>query len=126
MGRQYEGWTTATRERIASQVGAIRHWKIVEGDYTAAPDVAATWFVDPPYDNAAGRYYVHGSDKLDFTALAAWCRSRRGHVMVCENEGATWLPFQPFMTFKAGINHDGDGSVEVMWTNDAKSSDHNP
>ena len=118
MGRNFEGWTAATRERIATQIGAIRHWKIVEGDYTSAPDVEATWFVDPPYDNAAGRHYVHDSSAIDFAQLAAWCRARRGQVMVCENEGATWLPFQPFMTFKAGLNAEGEGSSEVIWTND--------
>jgi hypothetical protein len=29
-------------------------------------------------------------------------------------EGATWLPFEPFATLKAGVN--GDGSKEVVWT----------
>jgi len=114
MGRQFEGWTEATRERMASQVDYIRHWKIIEGDYTQAPDVEATWFVDPPYNNTAGSYYVHAD--VEFNAVGAWCQTRRGQVIVCENAGADWLPFQPFATFKAGVN--GSGSREVIWTND--------
>lgn len=111
MGRIYEGWSEAQRERVASQVEHIRHWRIVEGDYSLAPDVEATWFVDPPYNNRAGSYYVHSH--VDYPALAAWCRTRRGQVLVCENEGATWAPFEPFATLKAGVN--GKGSKEVLW-----------
>ena len=114
LGRANEGWSPVFRERVASQVEHIRHWQIIEGDYTAAPDVAATWFVDPPYNNKAGSYYVHS--RVDYASLAAWCRTRRGQVIVCENEGADWLPFRPFAVLKAGIN--GKGSREVIWTND--------
>ena len=30
-------WSAKVRARIADQVGAIRHWTIIEGDYTEAP-----------------------------------------------------------------------------------------
>ena len=112
MGRTYEGWSENQRERVASQVERIRHWKIIEGDYRDAPDDDATWFIDPPYNNKAGSYYVHA--EIDYAALGTWCRERSGQVIVCENEGATWLPFEPFATLKAGVN--GDGSKEVVWT----------
>ena len=85
-------WGEVIRARIASQVHLIRHWKIIHGDYTEAPDIEATWFVDPPYQNA-GKYYRYGSRGFDYEALAAWCRTRTGLVIVCENEGADWLPF---------------------------------
>lgn len=111
MGRNFEGWTEATRERIATQVEQIRHWQCVEGDFTRAPCIPATWFIDPPYNNKAGSYYVEHD--IDYTWLASWCRSRRGQVIVCENEGATWLPFRPFATLKPGVN--GKGSREVIW-----------
>lgn len=113
MGRAYEGWSEALRERVASQVGSIRHWKVIEGDYTQAPMGEATWFVDPPYSNRAGSYYVHSA--VDYHSLAEWCRGLRGQVLVCENEGANWLPFRTFATLKAGVN--GKGSKEVLWTN---------
>ena len=112
MGRVYEGWSVQQRERVASQVERIRHWVVIEGDYTLAPDIEATWFIDPPYNNRAGSYYVHAD--LDYAVLATWCQSRRGQVIVCENEGATWLPFRTFATLKAGVN--GKGSKEVIWT----------
>ncbi|HEY6921951.1 MAG TPA: hypothetical protein VI653_00670 [Steroidobacteraceae bacterium] len=112
MHRQFEGWTPALRDRVASQVDRIRHWQIIEGDYSLAPNVPATWFIDPPYDNKAGSYYAHS--KVDYAALAGWCRTRRGQVLVCENEGATWAPFETFATFKPGVN--GSGSKEVLWS----------
>lgn len=111
MGRKFEGWTEATRERIATQVEQIRHWQIIEGDYTGAPEVRATWFIDPPYSNRAGSYYIHSA--VNYTELADWCRTHSGQVMVCENEGATWAPFETFTTLKAGVN--GRGSKEVLW-----------
>lgn len=113
MGRKFEGWGEGKRERVAAQVDGIRHWKIIEGDYSQAPDVEATWFVDPPYVGSAGRHYKHSD--VDYVALAKWCRERRGQVIACENEGADWLPFESFGVFKAGIN--GKGSREVIWTN---------
>jgi hypothetical protein len=116
MGRTYEGWSFNRRQRVASQVDAIRHWRVIEGDYTSAPHIAATWFIDPPYNNnTAGSYYVHSD--LDYTALGHWCRTRQGQTIVCENEGADWLPFKTFATFKAGVN--GKGSHEVIWENAA-------
>lgn len=113
-GCAFEGWNEARRERVAAQVEAIRHWRVIEGDYTQAPNVRATWFVDPPYNNRAGSYYVHSS--LDYAALASWCRTREGQTIVCENEGATWLPFRPFAIL-AGMN--GHGSREAIWTHDS-------
>lgn len=112
-GRSFAGWSEAMRDRVASQVDAIKHWTIIEGNYTDAPDIEATWFVDPPYNNRAGSYYVHGPKAIDYTALAAWCRARRGPTIVCENEGATWLPFEAFATFRRSVN--GRGSREVVW-----------
>lgn len=107
-------WGPEIRERIASQVSRVKHWRVVCGDYTAAPNVAATWFVDPPYQ-VAGNVYTHGAKSLDYPALARWAGTRIGQVIVCENSGATWLPFQFFRssksTHKAGktVNH------EVIW-----------
>lgn len=114
-GRKYEGWGEGRRELVARQVSLIKHWRIIEGDYTGAPDVDATWFVDPPYNNSAGRFYVHAD--LDYAALGLWCRSRSGQTIVCENAGADWLPFRPFMNFKKN-EMTGKTSSEVIWTND--------
>jgi hypothetical protein len=111
-GRRYEGWTAATRERVASQVVHIRHWKVIHGDYTLAPDIEATWFIDPPYQ-IAGRHYIHGCRDIDYQQLAAWCRARQGQQIVCEQAGASWLPFRSLGAFKAGPN--SRSSAEAMW-----------
>lgn len=108
------GWSVPCRARVARQVLAIKHWRIIEGDYTDAPDIDATWHIDPPYNNKAGEHYPCGSHKLDFNALAQWCMGRRGQVMVCENVGATWLPFRHLATFHMGVKNK---SREAIWTN---------
>lgn len=106
-------WGVEIRQRIASQVGAIRHWTLIEGNYTDAPDDDATWFVDPPYEGA-GQHYR--SAPLDYRALGRWCRGRRGQVIVCENEGATWLPFEPYLSIKAREGQGGGRtSAEAVW-----------
>lgn len=104
------------RERIASQVCHIRHWKIVNASYEEAPDAEATWFIDPPYCAGPGACYKHRIE--DYSDLAEWCIARRGQVIVCEAEHARWLPFQPFGRIKAtdGCNRKGF-SNEVIWTN---------
>lgn len=108
-------WGPRVRARLASQVERIQHWRVVVGtDYTVAPDIKATWFIDPPYANAAGaRYRYHD---VNYRQLARWCRSRKGQVIVCENEGATWLPFEPFKVAK-GMGGKGRSGVsrEVIW-----------
>jgi len=110
-------WGAAIRERLATQVEYIRHWEVLEGDYTCAPDVGATWFVDPPYISA-GKYYAakYNSKGLDYERLGQWCRTRKGQVLVCENDGADWLPFRTFGTFKANEGRSGGKrTVEVLW-----------
>lgn len=108
-------WGEAIRERIASQVDAIKHWRVIHGDYTQAPDVAATWFIDPPYE-VAGTYRQRPDD---FAALGRWCQEREGQVMVCENVGADWLPFRPFIDAKATSGGARAGvSREAIWTKD--------
>ena len=107
-------WGDRVRRTIASQVEQIRHWKVMEGDYLQCTDVGrATWFVDPPYQ-AAGRHYRFGSEGIDYAQLSAWCKSRSGQVIVCENDGATWLPFRPLAAVKT--TRSGFKSVEAIWT----------
>lgn len=84
-------WGARSRARLASQVDHIRHWKVIHGSYDSAPDVVATWFVDPPYQ-VAGKLYRSG--RPDFGEVGPWARERKGLVMVCEAQGATWLPFR--------------------------------
>lgn len=110
-------WGQKRKERIARQLSSIRHWKVKLASYTDIEDVEATWFIDPPYCNKAGRAYTHGADGIDYQHLAKWCHSRSGQVIVCENEGAEWLPFAKFRTIHSaqGLYRSGK-SHEVIWT----------
>ena len=93
------------------QVDRIRHWTIIQGTWDEAPDIHAHWHIDPPYNNPAGRLYP--CNQVDYLALENWCRQRRGFVQVCENDGATWLPFKPFSIVKT---HRARGySVEALY-----------
>lgn len=114
-GRRLEGWSHDMRQRVADQVGKIRHWQIVEGDYAAVTNMEATWFVDPPYQRA-GTHYTHGSRDIDYGALASWCKSRRGQVIACEQSGADWLPFQDHRVQKSfGAGGRNQVSHEAVW-----------
>lgn len=106
-------WGAPIRQRIADQVSLIRHWRIINGDYSDCPNVDATWFIDPPYEDA-GRHYRMGSAQIDYGALAEWCKGRNGRAVVCEAEGATWLPFESFGNVKGTKRT----ASEVIWTND--------
>ena len=110
-------WGSKVRTRIADQVGMIKHWTVIEGDYTDAPTEEATYFVDPPYANKAGQVY-----RMKFAghaALGDWCRTRPGQVIACENDGATWLPFRHFRDIKSTPGKNGKGkSAEAIWLSD--------
>ncbi len=106
-------WGARVRARLARQVPLIRHWKIYNCAYQECPVMGpATWFIDPPYQNA-GKHYAHGAAGINFDALGKWCRSRQGQVIVCENEGATWLPFERLGDVKT--TRANKRSVEAVW-----------
>ena len=111
---EHGSWGRTIRARLAAQVDKIRHWRIIHGDYWDAPELEATWFVDPPYQRG-GLQYVVSSKDLDFAELGAWCRSRRGQVIVCEESGADWLPFRHLAQIRS-VGKTTTG--EVIWTND--------
>lgn len=95
------------KNRILNQLENIRHFQIFNLDL---PDVEATWFIDPPYQNG-GKYYRH--HKINYAELAEWCKSRKGQVIVCENRSANWLPFKPLVEMQGGLRK----TLEVIWTN---------
>lgn len=85
------------KKRIAKDLYKIRHWKIQQGDYRDIPNAAATWFIDPPYQNVgkAGYNVNERGKEIDFPALGNWCKELEGQVIVCEITTADWLPFTP-------------------------------
>lgn len=86
-------WASTTAyslDRIAKLLPQIKHWGINFGDYKELPNVKATWFIDPPYQYGGQHYKIND---IDYEELADWCKSRKGQVIVCENNKANWLPF---------------------------------
>ena len=113
-------WGQRVRRTIAAQVESIRHWRVFNCSYAECPSVrAATWFVDPPYQTA-GKHYKFGSEQIDYQALARWCKSRPGQVVVCENKGATWLPFRELADVKT--TRADRRSKEVVWFSTANGN----
>jgi site-specific DNA-adenine methylase len=109
-------WGDGVKRRIVDQQPFVRHWEITNLDYRNIPNLEAMWFVDPPYDNKAGKRYR--KQIPDYVELANWCRSRQGNVVVCEQEGANWLPFEPFMQMKSTPSLKRNlASSEVIWKN---------
>lgn len=82
---------------MAQNLYKIKHWNIIKGDYTEAPDIKATWFVDPPYKGDAGRGYRFGSDSIDYEFLAEWALRRKGELIFCEGKEGDYLPFKPLV-----------------------------
>lgn len=107
-------WGYTIRSRIAQQIQCIRHWRIYPRSYKICANIEATYLIDPPYKSEVGRHYRYSN--VDYKHLAEWCRSRKGQVMVCEYEGATWLPFRPFMTLHStGGTHGKGFTKEAIW-----------
>ena len=104
-------WGQAVRERIASQQQYIRHWQVEQSSYVDLDNQHACWFIDPPYQGA-GKYYRHSAKSIDFPHLGEWCQSRQGQVIVCENSGASWLPFRPLCSTRGTLK----SSKEVIYT----------
>ena len=111
-------WGERVRQTIAAQVDRIRHWQVFNCSYENLPfSGEATWFVDPPYQKQ-GKHYHHGAEDIEFASLGNWCRTRPGQVIVCENEGADWLPFTPLADVKT--TRANSRSVEVVWVSRGK------
>jgi hypothetical protein len=107
-------------KQIASVLPHVKdRVELIHGDYTEAPNIKATWFIDPPYHvdgraQSRGMGYAEGCDSfsLDYEALGAWCRRRRGQKIVCEQDGATWLPFRHLRQARTSI---GGFASEFVW-----------
>jgi phage N-6-adenine-methyltransferase len=114
-------WGPQVRQRIAQQLHVIRDWTILSCSYLELPNTESTWFIDPPYV-VSGRRYRCGSSGIDYAELSDWCKTRKGQVIVCEQEGADWLPFQPLTDIKTQRTK---RSREMIWTTENKSSPWN-
>lgn len=100
--RSQLNWGPRAKERIASQIANIKSWTVIQGEYLTAPDIQATWFIDPPYVEK-GKYYR--KKFTDYERLGGWVTDRTGLVIACEGPGASWLPFEPLGNFKSSLGH---------------------
>ena len=96
---------------IAANLYKIKHWKIIQDDFSNIENKIATWFIDSPYQ-FGGMAYIE--NKIDFNYLGQWSKERIGQVIVCENMKANWLPFVP-LSVSRGAN--GRNTTEAIWTN---------
>lgn len=103
-------WGPRVRETIAGQLEGIRHWRVSHGSFESIPDTDATWFVDPPYQRA-GKHYRCST--VDYAVLGVWCQGRSGQVIVCEADGADWLPFTPIAAMKT--TRRDRPAIEASW-----------
>lgn len=110
MGHKFNNWTT-DKIRIANDLHKIKHWDIRNEDYKTIKNQKATWFVDPPYEKMG---YKYNFNKVDYDFLGDWCRDRKGFVIACENQDATWLHFTPIKTFRGGQKT----NIESVWYNE--------
>lgn len=98
-------WGARKRQIVAEQVSLIKHWtceRVVQ--YWEAPDIEATWFIDPPYADTntaptlAYRSMIkkknRSDPKIDYAFLANWCRSRKGQVIICDTNNSDWFDFR--------------------------------
>lgn len=106
VGHGQNSWAQ-DRTRIANNLYKIRHWTINQASYTTIRNRKATWFVDPPYQHSNsldnGDRYPHS--EIDYTRLASWVQSRRGLVIACEYDSATYLPFQLLTRTRTNTNN---------------------
>jgi len=87
-------WGEAVRLRIASQLLALRGWRVRCADFHEAPDGPdISMFVDPPYEGPEGDHYRRFRH-VDHEDLGAWCCSRAAQVIACGGPNCRWLPFR--------------------------------
>ena len=101
-----------SRRVFAENLYKIKHWSIINGDYTEAPNIEATWFIDPPYKGDGGMGYRYSSKLLDYENLANWSLDKKGEIIFCEGYLGDYLPFKPLINLK-GIA--GKVSKEVIF-----------
>lgn len=114
-----EGSWLSIRNKLYWWIPRIRHWEFYRRNWYEI-DVGAigkaTWFVDPPYSTGVGKRYRHRL--LNYEGLGEWCRNLPGQVIVCEGDGATWLPFKPIKDWFGMHRKRGEAHFrEAVWIN---------
>jgi len=108
--QKYNNWNRS-KIQIAKNLYKIKHWVIKHGSHLDAPNISATWYIDPPYQHG-GKWYRFNNKTIDYYSLAQWCIKRMGQVIVCENMMADWLPFAPLAKLHGQLHT----TTEAIWT----------
>ena len=105
------------KRKALQVIPEVVNWRVTSVDWSDLANVNATWFVDPPYNNAAGAQYRLGATAINYDHLGWWCLNRRGQTIVCENEGATWGEFKPMEHPRVSIRskYQRADAKEVVW-----------
>ena len=93
-------WTANTRARVAEEVYAVKHWRLLGNRMSVDFEERMTYFVDPPYQYN----YKYGTKNFDWRALAGELNRipNPRQLIVCEavcpktGKIPNWLPFAPF------------------------------
>lgn len=83
-----------SKSKTKFRIPLIKNWHIIHGPYSCLKNIEATWFIDPPYQSES-KGSLYRFNKIDYDDLRNFCLSRRGQIIVCDREGADWLPFRP-------------------------------
>ncbi len=100
---------------LARAIGSS--WCFEHASYQCAPDIEATWFIDPPYQRSFDQY---AAKPVDYVELWKWIGTRRGQIILCEAADNDWIPepvnvVHTVASGLAGGRPRGGPRVEVMW-----------
>ena len=84
-----------TVKKVLYWTDKIKHWKIFHGSYDDFNFGEATYFIDPPYQNKAGKLYKFGADTIDYDNLLKFIRTIDGQIIITENSKSKWIESFP-------------------------------
>jgi hypothetical protein len=92
----YNKWDIKSRKNISDNIFKVKHWIIINGDYSIIKNIKATYFIDPPYNSEGGTKYKFNSKSINYDKLSRWVLSRNGQIMACEDSNLKkkYLPFK--------------------------------
>lgn len=107
-------WGDKKKQLIINQKPFIKHWKVFLDSYENLENEIATWFIDPPYQSDAGRFYV--KSEIDYQSLEHWISERNGQFIACDMEGVEYGQFKPFLTAQVNPSKKGRKTLkEMIW-----------
>ena len=69
----------------------IKHWKFICGSYDDFKFEEATYFFDPPYQNAAGARYKYSAKNINYNKLKMHIKTLNGQIIITESMNSKWI-----------------------------------